>query len=425
MANPNNVNGNNTGQQIAAQFGFPSNDRVLPNSTDPDTGNSSLGSAGDFMSGTFADPNGIVGGLYNDIMGLTSQQREFAQQEYMTDKQNRFNSEQERMKRAKEAGINPLTAAGGIAGSGSSGVAAAGGSASPTGIGDLANAASSIAGLPSEIAQRGAAAEQSLAVARNADRLADAQILKDAASSASLLTAAGVPEIAAMELGLSLARNGLQGFSAAFNADNYCRKFDLEMDEIDALINSENQRFESLQQQSNLYRSEAQLANERAMHENILKQYDQKKLEIAKQYEAMFADSDTLQQFILAQKFGVDSPEYKAYMGFLQDKFYNQSKGQFDADIDTAFSRFYNQAKAKADVDAAFAPYLKKIDVLGNALEEFTRAMLENPSSIDGALTTFINKIFNAAYGTQINFDPVNSASPPIPGNADVSKRGG
>lgn len=53
--------------------------------------------------------------LTGELTGYNSQQREFQQQEYLMDKQNEYNSPVNQMARMKAAGINPNTAASGIA----------------------------------------------------------------------------------------------------------------------------------------------------------------------------------------------------------------------------------------------------------------------------------------------------------------------
>lgn len=73
--------------------------------------------------------------------------RQMAQELFMTDRQNQWNSAQEQMKRVKEAGINPLTAAGAIAGNGTSSATAVPQPASSVNpIGDVAGAVGSLSG---------------------------------------------------------------------------------------------------------------------------------------------------------------------------------------------------------------------------------------------------------------------------------------
>lgn len=106
-------------------------------------GNSIGGFIDDSVGGIlFGDPD-WSSEIMGELTGYNSQQREFAMQEYMTDKQNRWNSAQEQMKRAKEAGINPLTAAGGIVGNGTSSAAPPEPSAAGAAAGGL-NAASGL-----------------------------------------------------------------------------------------------------------------------------------------------------------------------------------------------------------------------------------------------------------------------------------------
>lgn len=381
-----------------------------------------VNSASDMSNGfvdNFLDPTGFVKGFYNDVLGFTSQEREFEQQFLMTEKQNEWNSAAAQMERAKAAGINPLTAAAGIAGSGSSGVAPAAGSATPSSaIGD-------VIGLPSEMAARAAqseaskaAAEQARSVARNADRLADAQIFNEAANAASFLVGCGVPEIAAMAVGLSSARNGMQGFMDAFNTDNICRRYDSEMDLLDSQINAENMRYENLQAQVGLYRSEAELAAAKALHENILGQFDTKRLELAKKYEAMLADSDNMQQFLIAQQFGVDSPEYQAVMRFYRDRFYNQQYGVAEADVQKAYDLMFNKSLGEFNADLLTLDDRTRIQIqyqLSARLEELSKTSdIQKDLAKYGVEGTMVTKVFDVflkyLFGTgfSVGVGPIN-----------------
>ena len=81
--------------------------------------NPSFTEEGNKNAGNFGlDPNGYVSGLWNDVMGFTSQSREFAQQEYLQDKMNEYNLPVNQMKRLIDAGINPNLAASAVAGNG-------------------------------------------------------------------------------------------------------------------------------------------------------------------------------------------------------------------------------------------------------------------------------------------------------------------
>ncbi len=191
--------------------------------------------------------------------------------------------------------------------------------------------------------------------------------------------------------GLSLARNGLDGFSSAFNVDSYCRRYNLEMDKIDSEINAENARFENLRQLTNVYRSQAQLEAEKAMHENILRQFDDKKLQVAKKYEAMFADGEGLQQFILAQDFGYNSKEYQAYMKFIQDKFYNQGLGSYEAQVEKAFDLFKNQVQGSDAGKRVNAEYFAKLENYKYLFGEIAHMYFSGDGSFEALAHRFVS----------------------------------
>lgn len=101
----------------------------------------------DFIGGLFFGDPDASSTIAGELTGYNAQQREFEQQEYMQDKQNEWNSAQQQMKRAKEAGINPLTAASAIAGNGSSGAV----SPEPSAAGAAAGGLGAVSGLANAI----------------------------------------------------------------------------------------------------------------------------------------------------------------------------------------------------------------------------------------------------------------------------------
>lgn len=99
-------------------------------------------------SGSGLDPNGVVAGIWNDLTGQTAQSREFAQQEYLQDKQNEYNLPANQMKRLSDAGINLNTAAAGIAGGSSESAQAPAVASNASGVSEgLGQAAGAAAGL--------------------------------------------------------------------------------------------------------------------------------------------------------------------------------------------------------------------------------------------------------------------------------------
>lgn len=68
-----------------------------------------------------ASMNGQASNVFHDwLFPQVKEGRQIAEEMFMTDRQNAYNSASAQMERDKAAGINPLTAAGGIAGNGTS-----------------------------------------------------------------------------------------------------------------------------------------------------------------------------------------------------------------------------------------------------------------------------------------------------------------
>lgn len=378
------------------------------------------------------DPTGFVKGFYNDMMGFTSQEREFEQQMLATKSQNEWNSAQQQMKRAKAAGINPLTAAGGIAGNGTGSVAGAAGSATPSTA--VADSIRSLGTMHADTALSDAEAQnqRSQASKNNAElpwipTLSHGQYMQMYGNFIQSMKDVGLSEIQSGGIAFDIMSGGLTKAIEYLSLCSGLRNIDAQIKNVKIQYDLANKDLESydLRLNSNLSLQEKQGLQAAAAAAKMKAEttFQNQINDLNNQLPGITLGGSS---FIagLAWKKGVDSPEFKALEQGIYNYAYQNSLGSFDADIDTAFSRFYNQAKAKSDVDAAFAPYMKKIEVMGDSLKEFARAMLENPSSIEGAIATFMNKIFVALYGTQVNFDAVNSATTPTPGNADRSNRG-
>lgn len=135
----------------------------------------SLTADSDSPLGWLLDPTGTVAGLWNDITGASSQSREFAQQEYLMDKQNEYNLPVNQMARMKAAGINPNTAAIGIAQGGNESAQAPAVASNEqgvaNGIGQAAAAISGIGALPATVANLAADSAAKEAVANETNQL--------------------------------------------------------------------------------------------------------------------------------------------------------------------------------------------------------------------------------------------------------------
>ena len=148
---------------------------------------------GNFLGGLLTIP----GKIYNDITGQTSQNKEFEQQEYLMDKQNEYNTPVNQMARMKAAGINPNTAAAGIAGTGST---SAQPSAVNTNTGGVANAIGSAAGLLGAVGS----SSSDLANANRTNELLEHEKRKMIADTTLALEEAGLSHWSALSMGVRL-----------------------------------------------------------------------------------------------------------------------------------------------------------------------------------------------------------------------------
>lgn len=309
------------------------------------------------------DFTGLAQGFWNDLTGVTAQSREFQQQEYLMEKEQAYKDPVYQMERMRAAGINGNLAASGIAGSPQS---ASPSQVSPSmdvagGVGAAAQGLQAVNSSrlnSSMVRKNDADAEQALAIARNQDMLANAQMLSSAGEFAKNLTSSGLAEIEAIPLALKFIRNGLDGFQNVFNAQGLCRKFDYEMDLLQSQYNTEQQRYRMFEEQANLYVSEEELIASKKAHEDILKDIDNQKLKLIQKYEELAADSDFGIEFAFFRNHPEGSPEYKAFMTFYKDKFYNQELGKQNAEVIKIYNKVFNTLKAEAE----WQPFLDMLE---------------------------------------------------------------
>lgn len=117
---------------------------------------------------------GIAGTIWNTVAGRKAQEREFAQQEYLMDKQNEYNDPRNQMQRMLAAGINPNVAGTQIAANqvSASPAQVPTNSANAAGaFGQAASAVSELAKTPSEITANTAGAAKDAAEAKTEDEL--------------------------------------------------------------------------------------------------------------------------------------------------------------------------------------------------------------------------------------------------------------
>lgn len=378
----------------------------------------SAGETANAMAGSVIDPDGLVSGLYNDIMGFTSQSREFQQQEYMQDKQNAWDSAGAKMARLKEAGINLNTAAAGVAGSGGSGFAPPAGSANAQGLGAAASALDTAA----QSGSRGAAAELDLANAdlaranaRNVDMLANSQVLDTASKLVTSFVGAGLPEIGAGLMALDIARGGTDSIVKYLQAYDGLRNVDSK---VQLLKDEHEKRLKELGRYDEMLQSTIDETNARALKE-------QKEAAIADEnakYQQMVNDlykevpgfdlPGFNQMRLTGEKFGYDSIEYQQVGKAIYDSSYNNERGKFNAEVDTAYQKFYNEYLAKAKVDASFAPYMSFIEQNEYWIKSTIDVLYKTQSNPLGTLDNIVRIVANKI-GTSVGGSPIPGVSQP------------
>lgn len=296
----------------------------------------------DINQGKFASAFGldqVIGGLWNDITGVTAQSREFAQQEYLQDKMNAYNSPVEQMKRMQKAGINPNIAAAGIAGSGNESAQAPAVSSNTQGVSQgLAAASGAVSGIMSSVSQRDVAeseAELNRANARNVDRLADAEVLGKVQGLATAFESLGIPAIKATLGALGISRNGIDGIMAFLDTDDVVRQYDYDIKLIDQQIKNEQERWNEIEQNIKLSQSEEEYNKARKAHEDVLKDLDGEKLKVM---QGLKADPnwDAWQMgFYIYNKYGLNSDEYQEFLHMQESWSKSKVRGEKLAENET------------------------------------------------------------------------------------------
>lgn len=164
------------------------------------------GKTGGFSLGGFLDDalNSFIFGdadfssdLWDEISGKNSQMREFEQQEYLMDKQNEYNTPANQMARMKAAGINPNTAAAGIAGGGST-------SAQPQAVSNnTAGASDALSSVAGALGSLGGAAND-MANANRTNELLELEKRKMVADTTLSLENAGLSHWSALSMSTRL-----------------------------------------------------------------------------------------------------------------------------------------------------------------------------------------------------------------------------
>lgn len=326
----------------------------------------------DINKGKFASAFGldqVFGGLWNDITGVTAQSREFAQQEYLQDKQNEYNTPENQMKRMVDAGINPNLAAQGIAGSGSQSAQAP---AVSSNTGGAAAGLSAAAGLISGIGS----GASGLAAAKETKELLGVKGQLMQAQTIQSLEAAGVDHWTATSIATLLP---IQEANA--QADFYLKlaQYDNTRAEYQVILDEHQLKLEQIRLAGN----QADEAEEKAR----------------------FAKAET--DFFVEHGFRDDAPldvslrnaivtgrkdEAAAVGSAIYSFNYNSAYGQYTADANTAFDRMKNAAEGAAAGNADYQSYLTDLEVYKENVTGFMQMWYALPDSLKGFAVQFLGK---------------------------------
>lgn len=323
----------------------------------------SLGSAADNAAGTGFDPNGIVGGFYNDLMGFTSQARDQAFQEYMQEKQWDYDRPSAQMARMADAGINLNLAAQGVADGNQSASAPSAAGASPVGnpLG-IADSVTSGKLRVAEAANQKAQANLANKNAEQVDKLADSLVLERSGSFAKLLTEAGASEIAATAMALSLFSGGLGSVLALFKGDDICRRINLQNQLLDQEYNQGVERFEHERSMwphlESIADSEAREAKWNADLAEFKRNIEKKRADLYSKYEGLPEWDIWQQQLYFLQNYGEDSPQYKSLFQIKEEFAYSEEMGRSRVELEHLYNKKYQELKALAE----WQPYLDMLE---------------------------------------------------------------
>lgn len=321
------------------------------------------------------DPTGMVKGFWNDITGVTAQSREFAQQEYLQDKMNAYNSPVEQMKRAKEAGINPNLAAAGIAQAGSQSAQApsvsSNSSGAAQGLSAVGSAVSGVAGAALTAAQKrnlDASSQEMSANARRTDALLDFEKEQMRANTAKTWIDAGMDSAQADYWSTKAAyadrQERLDIAGKFWQVKRSMKEVDLLKEEINIAKKDLEIRKEQLSQEE--YRTEQMRIDTEfyKRKEEILKKYG---IDISLPENAMLVE---------AWEYGTADTILAAF----QSNAYHSARAQFDADLDTLEDRLTKQIESQFKVlekNQELAKELQKFGVKSDAVATIIQTILK------------------------------------------------
>lgn len=385
-----------------------------------------LGKGDDIISfGLFGDAD-ASSNLFKELSGYSAQQREFEQQEYLLDKEQSFADERNRMERLKEAGVNPLTAAAGVAGSAASPIAPAvsnatgGPSAAFGSAASLMSSANQMSLAGSQNEKNRADAALSWSEERNKDNFYAAQIMGIAGKFAKDMTDAGTPEVDATSIAFSAISKGLGGIGALLKADGVVRRIDKEMRAYDDRHKIDNKQLDIMQRDLDLKQQwldkgefEKQSLEIQVARDELAKKREEFLTEQWRRFNGDPALEENARLWDLAQQYGFDSPQYKSAMRIAYDSHYYTELGGFTANIDTAYDRAFNEWLGQNAANAEYAPYMANIEATKAAILEMIKAVYENPSDPMAIIGKVMNMFAALPYSLKLDNNRVSQANKP------------
>lgn len=375
---------------------------LWPNEYGRKYGLPSASEQGNANANSFLDPNGMVSGFYNDVMGYTSQSREFAQQEYLMDKENAYNDPRAQMARMIAAGISPAAAAAAITG-GQNVSAQAPSVASATPSAAAADAASALLGGFS-----GAAVNYASAATDNLSRTP--RIKEILSNTHKNLTSAGVDDNTARNLAiqntfLPLEKQlGLQNLQMSIGLQHeQIAWYGQSIDNMKAQIREINQNIATAKAHANLEEQLALESQKRQLQldlQNFQLNFDNNLRRILH----VDPNNDLQNNIYLRNLQGYDTSKD---VQVLEDINYKVASGQFNAEDNFAYSIAYRRKNGENAADVVNGSVGGPVGFLNRMLNvgvaTLNGAMAQFNKSADAAHKWIVGKINDGKYNSVRN----------------------
>lgn len=342
--------------------------------------------------------------IENWLFPGAQQDREFGQQLLLQDAQNQWNSETEKMRRMKEAGINLATAAGAVAGSGNAPATSSPNSA----VGAGASLPSAVGSLAENVAA-GVGAYEKLS-------LTPVEREKRSAETVAALEAAGFShwEAKAIEVMLPDRQKNLQAdtFLKIANYRNTCEEYQnilIEHDQRKADIDLKQKQAYQAEKSGNL----AEATRLKVEAETDLLDYTKWWQETEKNFwiEHGYKSDDPLDVSLRNAAANGKQGAAEAVGDAIEKYNYSQQHGLNKAQIEDAYKMAFEEAKANADVAAMFKEFNVDVDTWAKIFADTWHEALENPSNLRGIVAKAINQMA-IAFGFAKNGTPSQPQKP-------------